>query len=173
MIEPRVYIACLASYNNGILHGEWIDVPDTVEELQAEINKVLASSTIPSSEEWAVHDHEGFAGLITSEYPSLAHIVNAANMVNELGEDATMAACQCLGVDDALEAFGEGNLNVSEYGDKMDYADQLLEDCGYLAQIPDHLRFYFDTEAWFSDVEMEGSVNGCEINGNYYVVDAG
>jgi antirestriction protein len=23
--EPRIYVACLAAYNNGNLHGAWID----------------------------------------------------------------------------------------------------------------------------------------------------
>jgi Antirestriction protein (ArdA) len=23
--EPRIYVACLAAYNNGYLHGAWID----------------------------------------------------------------------------------------------------------------------------------------------------
>ena len=23
--QPRIYAACLAAYNNGILHGEWIE----------------------------------------------------------------------------------------------------------------------------------------------------
>jgi len=33
---PRVYVACLASYNNGILHGEWIDATDA-DEIREEI----------------------------------------------------------------------------------------------------------------------------------------
>jgi antirestriction protein len=26
--RPRIYVACIASYNAGILHGRWIDVTD-------------------------------------------------------------------------------------------------------------------------------------------------
>ena len=26
--NPEIYVACLASYNSGILHGEWIEVTD-------------------------------------------------------------------------------------------------------------------------------------------------
>ena len=25
---PRIYVACLAAYNNGILHGAWIEATD-------------------------------------------------------------------------------------------------------------------------------------------------
>ena len=28
--EPRIYVACLAAYNNGILHGAWIDAAQVV-----------------------------------------------------------------------------------------------------------------------------------------------
>ena len=29
--QPRVYIACLAAYNNGILHGKWLDADDGID----------------------------------------------------------------------------------------------------------------------------------------------
>jgi len=38
----RIYVACLASYNSGILHGEWIDASDDPEEMQASIDAMLS-----------------------------------------------------------------------------------------------------------------------------------
>ena len=35
--EPQIYIACVASYNNGILYGKWIDVNQDVSTLEEEI----------------------------------------------------------------------------------------------------------------------------------------
>ena len=26
--KPRIYVACLAAYNNGILHGAWIEATE-------------------------------------------------------------------------------------------------------------------------------------------------
>ena len=26
--QPRIYVACLAAYNNGILHGAWIEATE-------------------------------------------------------------------------------------------------------------------------------------------------
>ena len=40
----RIYVACLASYNAGILHGEWIDVTDDLEEMQESIDAMLSRS---------------------------------------------------------------------------------------------------------------------------------
>lgn len=46
--SPRLYIACLAAYNSGRLHGEWIDATQSAEEMQAEIAKILRNSPCPN-----------------------------------------------------------------------------------------------------------------------------
>ena len=33
MSTPRIYVACLAAYNNGRLHGRWIDADQSVEDI--------------------------------------------------------------------------------------------------------------------------------------------
>ena len=44
----KLYVACLASYNNGVLHGKWIDASSYVEDMQEQINQVLMSSKFPN-----------------------------------------------------------------------------------------------------------------------------
>lgn len=56
---PRIYVACLASYNAGILHGRWIDATDA-EVIHEGIEDMLSESQEPIPEEWAIHDYEGF-----------------------------------------------------------------------------------------------------------------
>ncbi len=46
--NPRIYAACLASYNAGRLHGLWIDATTDVDAMQAEINAMLAASPEPN-----------------------------------------------------------------------------------------------------------------------------
>lgn len=46
--EQRIYVACLASYNNGILHGEWIDATSDSDEMQEEVNRILRTSPEPN-----------------------------------------------------------------------------------------------------------------------------
>ena len=67
--KPRIYVACLASYNSGILHGAWFDASTDVDEMQAAINAVIESSPVPDAEEWAFHDYEGMGRL--EEYEDL------------------------------------------------------------------------------------------------------
>jgi antirestriction protein len=34
---PKIYVACLAAYNSGILHGKWIEANQEAEVIQSEI----------------------------------------------------------------------------------------------------------------------------------------
>lgn len=46
---PRIYVACLASYNNGVLHGRWIDLAGLdVDGVQDEIAEMLRESKYPN-----------------------------------------------------------------------------------------------------------------------------
>jgi len=85
----RIYIADLAAYNEGLLAGEWVDLPQddisqTVEEIlertTEERIKYLGYDNLESmeedglyaSEEWAIHDHEDCEGYgSVSEYESV------------------------------------------------------------------------------------------------------
>jgi antirestriction protein len=45
---PRIYVACLASYNNGVLHGVWIDANQDVDSVRDEIAVMLRASKFPN-----------------------------------------------------------------------------------------------------------------------------
>ncbi len=49
---PRIYVACLASYNGGELHGEWIDLEEwsTIEGVESVISDMLKASNFPNVE---------------------------------------------------------------------------------------------------------------------------
>ena len=52
--RPRIYVACLAAYNSGCLHGRWIDAT-TPDEIWEQVRAMLADSPEPDAEEWAIH----------------------------------------------------------------------------------------------------------------------
>ena len=66
--DIRIYVADLAAYNNGILHGTWINACNDTEDIQEQINEMLKNSTEEDAEEYAIHDHEGFEGYSVSEW---------------------------------------------------------------------------------------------------------
>ncbi|MCT8003625.1 antirestriction protein ArdA [Sphingomonas sanguinis] len=55
---PRIYVACLAAYNNGYLHGTWIDADQDADQIRDEIAAMLARSPVEDAEEYAIHDYE-------------------------------------------------------------------------------------------------------------------
>jgi len=65
--EIRIYVACLAAYNSGYLHGQWIDATQGEDHIWTETRAMLAASPIPHTDEWAIHDYEGFEGADLSE----------------------------------------------------------------------------------------------------------
>jgi antirestriction protein ArdA len=69
--EIRIYVTDLAAYNNGKLHGVWINVTDDLDDIQEQINKMLASSPEGFAEEYAIHDYEGFDGYSLGEYEGI------------------------------------------------------------------------------------------------------
>jgi antirestriction protein len=90
--KPRIYVACLASYNSGILHGAWFDASSDVDEMQAAINAVIESSPVPDAEEWAFHDYEGFGRL--HEWQCLDSIAEMVEMYEQYGQGPVVAYCE-------------------------------------------------------------------------------
>ncbi|MDQ0317767.1 antirestriction protein ArdA [Amorphus orientalis] len=54
----RIYVADLAAYNNGILHGKWINATDDVADMSREISDMLKASPCPNvmREDWICDD---------------------------------------------------------------------------------------------------------------------
>ena len=148
MDTPSIYVACLASYNNAILHGVWIDATQSEDDIMDEIWTMLDSSPESNAEEYAIHDYEGFGNIQIHEYESIYNIVEYASFIQEYGELGLALLCD-YSVDDAqtmLEDYYQGC-----YDSEVDFARQLFDDC-YAHQMPDSLICYFDFEAFTRDL---------------------
>ena len=82
----KIYVACLAAYNGGTLHGAWIDAAQEPDEIYAEVKKMLAASPEPGAEEWAIHDYDGFGSLRLGEWEQFSTISAIAQATEEKGE---------------------------------------------------------------------------------------
>ena len=148
----RIYVACLAAYNNGYLHGAWIDADQDADAIRDEIAAMLARSPIENAEEYAIHDYEGFEGVTISEYAGIDNVARMGAFIAEHG------------------ALGAGLLE--QFGGDMDQAETTLQDCyhgqfaslaDYMEElttesvtIPEALRYYVDWDAMARDAEMNG-----------------
>ena len=77
----RIYVADLAAYNAGHLHGVWIDASLDLDDMQEQVKAMLAASPVEGAEEYAIHDFEGFDGYPLGEYEGLqtAHEIGRAS----------------------------------------------------------------------------------------------
>lgn len=162
-MSARVYVACLASYNNGKLHGAWLDVDD-LDSLRAGIQTMLFESPEPGAEEWAIHDSEGLGRV--SESASLEELVERAEFLRENG-DVGAAAYEYLGdLDQAKEAIDN---YCGDFESLEDWAVEFAQDTGMLDRIPEDLRAYFDFEGWAHDQELNGAVWTIDAPSGVYV----
>jgi len=147
---PRIYVACLASYNAGILHGQWIDATDA-DMLREAIQEMLAKSSEPIAEEWAIHDYEGFGGIRLSEWADLDKVAELGALIEQHGA-AFAAYADHVGVDHATEE-GFQDAYCGEWDSERAYAENLFDEC-YLHDVPEHVQNYIDYDAFARDVFM-------------------
>lgn len=159
--SPAIYVASLADYNNGVLHGRWIDAAREPWEIQADINDILDSSRQPDAEEWAIHDYEQFGGWKVDEYDSIESISRIAKAIRQHGR----AFASWLSIFDRppedFDSFHEAYLG--HYDSIEDYVEQMADDLGYtkeLDKLPEHLRHYvrIDFASIARDMELSGEV---------------
>lgn len=151
--EIRIYVACLAAYNDGILHGDWIDATQGAWAIYDEIANMLKLSPIPHAEEWAIHDYEGFEGIRIEEYAGIDGVAEKAAFIVEHGRLGAGLVNYYGSLDEAREALEDRYHSV--YSDLADYVQGLSEEC---LVIPEALRFYIDRQAMARDAELSGDV---------------
>ncbi|GAD51074.1 hypothetical protein NT2_16_00100 [Caenibius tardaugens NBRC 16725] len=151
--EIRIYVACLAAYNNGILHGRWIDADQEAWAIYDEIAAMLKASPRPDAEEWAIHDYEGFEGVRIEEYAGIDSVAEKAAFIAEHGELGAELISHFGDLDEARDAMKDRFLGT--FASLADYVEDLTEQC---TAIPENLRYYIDWQAMARDAEMSGDV---------------
>ena len=161
---PKIYVACLAAYNNGILHGQWIDANQSAEAIHAQIQDMLGSSPTLGAEEWAIHDYEGFEGLRLSEYEDIAKVSEIAGFIQEYGEAWALYADH-VGLEYATkEGFEEAY--SGEWDSEANFAEELAWDT---MEIPKHLGFYIDFGKFARDLFINDYFSADGEGGKVYV----
>lgn len=150
--NPRIYVACLAAYNNGYLHGAWIDADQDANEIRDEIAAMLARSPIKEAEEYAIHDYEGFEGVNISEYAEIGTVARMAAFIEEHGALGAGLLDQFVGDIDQAE-FTLQDCYHGQFPKLADYMEELTTES---VTIPDALRYYIDWDTMARDAEMTG-----------------
>jgi antirestriction protein len=190
MTAPRFYAACLASYNNGVLHGTWIDASTDTDEMAAAIAEMLRASKfpnvtvehpetgemVPSAEEYAIHDYDGLPSSF-GEYPGLDKIAEYVELL-EAAEDRGMPAEMVAKVVDNFGGdIGEAKEAIEDkfcgVHDSLEaYAEDYIESTGMLDGVNDTIARYFDFQAFARDLELGGDIWTIRHEGDLYVFSA-
>ncbi len=147
--EIRIYVACLASYNNGILRGVWINADQDAEDINNAIRDMLRASRVEAAEEFAIHDYEGFEGVSIHEYASIDSVAEFAAFIGQHGELGAELIKRFDDVEAAQEAMEDSYIGC--YSSVAEYAQELTEDT---TDIPQSLQYYIDYDAMARDMEI-------------------
>ncbi len=152
--EIRIYVADLAAYNSGYLHGTWIDATQDLDDIQEAVNDMLSKSPVEDAEEYAIHDYEGYGSYGLGEYEGLEKAHELACFIEEypaLGGEMLNHFGGSL--DDARKALEEHYSGC--YSSLADYAQEWTENT---SEVPAHLENYIDYERMGRDFEMSGDI---------------
>lgn len=232
--ERRIYVACLASYNSGRLHGVWIDTEgkdadELIDEVRERVllispypnvfvtcpachgrntlidlvagisrqpgvtvseprrgwwqvrrdfdgyqyeagvrrlairgfakangwycHRCLGTGHVASAEEWAIHDHEGFGGLL-GEYDPFERVAALDRSLGEHG-DAFLAFLSAFGSDADPEKFGDAYRG--SYSSEETFAQESAYDSGLVTD-NSPLVYYIDWKHYWSSELRHGFI---------------
>jgi antirestriction protein len=167
---PQIYVACLASYNNGEHHGEWMDADDE-DVIRENIATLLRKSRYPnvtidcpeecegedqscevckgtgkvrSAEEFGIFDTSGLCGLV-GEWTPIERVCEVAAAVEQYGAVFAVASEYWSNLEDAINAMENYR---GEFDSAGDYAREFYDECYSEAMeaMPDALRYAIDWE---------------------------
>lgn len=155
-MKIRGYIAKLNEYNNGTIHGAWIEFPTDDEELES----VCEDLNIEEGRD--EHIFLDWEGIDLGMYISLEEANEIALRVDALEpyEESILDAL----IDDGAEI--DTALDIVESGEYVLYPDcrnmadvakEHVEESGALAGVPDWIARYIDYDALGRDLEIEGT----------------
>src|SRR6266540_5301170 len=165
---PQIWVASLSDYNDGTLHGAWLDAAREVEAIHADIQAMLAASPLAAetgqpAEEWGIFDFEGFGAFRLAEYENLEVVSRIACGIAEHGLAYAAFAEVMDGDPDTLAGFTDAYRG--HYDSVEAYAEEFAEGVGYYEAleraVPEAIRPYIrlDIEAMAHEMQIGGVIH--------------
>lgn len=174
-MEPKIFVANLTAYVEGVIIGKWIDANQDVEDLKKEIQEILDEYP---SEEYFITDFEDFGAISIGEYESLEKISALANALVEHGEALSLFyehhidKMNEFDIDEIVSEFKEDF--IGEYEDLDEFIEGFLDE-----NLPKELEkfelfgnsitTYLDFDQIKRNMESSGDYDFHEYEGNYFV----
>ena len=166
--SPQIYIACLSAYNNGFLHGEWVDASEGVEHVRECIKEILATSPVAEEcQEWAIHDFQGFGNYKVTEYHNLEKLCEVAEFLKECDKfpsDVVSSLIDHYGIVRAKDKMQDDY--IGEFDSDLDLAYHYVEEFGILEGVTKYVASYFDYASLARDLDLNGEL--LNFSGHYF-----
>ena len=164
MKNISVYVGTYGKYNNGSLAGAWLNVLD----YESEADFYAACRELHSDEEEPEFMFQDFENMpdnmagecwINSELWEMA--ADLADLSDTEAEAYEAFRSLLMSSSDNLSVARFRNCYLGEWDSEVDFAENFADECGYLDQMPDNLRHYFDFSAFARDLFFDFDfVNG-------------
>ena len=148
MSEPKVYMACLASYNNGLPRGAWRDA----DQLES------GKRNPGSGEEWAIHDYDGVPNL--GEHPDIEFLIEVMRCIEEIGD----AFFRWFEYDSWNMSHHQGELENTfneqyrgEYDSPKAFAEEWATEVGWLSNNNNNPLFRYVDFDWYWHADLRHS----------------
>ncbi|NEP00862.1 MAG: antirestriction protein ArdA [Symploca sp. SIO2E9] len=168
---PRIYVACLSAYNNGYLHGWWIDADQELDEIWLDIEDMLADSPMDDAEEWAIHDYQNFGAISISENPNLEEVSTWARLIAENSKDAGAVTVY---IDWAKDAGWEISTEEfqSRYCGHWKNGEDFALNSEEVAELYNWGKFREEFTFWSMYIDWASVGRDLELSDAYYYADA-
>lgn len=164
----KIYLTNLGKYNEGELVGKWISLPISEEELEKAMQEIGINEEY---EEYFITDYEcDIDGLEIGEYSNLEELNELAETLEDMDDADAKAFTAYIqngsNFEEALEGVQNGDYRIYyNCNDMEDVAMEVVEECGYLQNVPENVARYFDYEAFGRDLAIEGTF--IYVDGDY------
>ncbi len=144
--------------------GQWVNLPTSNGEISAVIEQIQEET---GAEEIIISDYENIPFEI-GEYSNPYQINEQAEELDEYDEyDRMILDCLMeeagMDFDEAREVLDNGNYRFYDDCYNMtDVAYAIIDECGDLNGVPEHIARYFDYEAYGRDLDLEGHFYPCD-----------
>ena len=150
----QVYVSTYSKYNAGNLKGSWVDLEtyDTEESFNEHIAALHNDETDP---EYMIQDFEGFPREFYSESGLSVELWDWLALSTDDREVFT-AFIKCVGSHYGATLEMAQDAYRGDYVSELDFAYDLVSECGFLKECPSELQDYFDYEAYARDLFLDG-----------------
>jgi antirestriction protein len=153
-METKIYVGTYYKYNNGSIAGAWIDLENlSKDEFYSKCQELHKDEIDPEFmyQDWECD--EIFKGMISEHGIDDKFWELKETLENTKIDLEALTAYQAIFGDIDISDFEDKFFcHIEDWNTHRAFGDYMLEEMGELDQVPEHLRYYIDAEAYGRDL---------------------